>query len=835
MRVSLKEVSKYVNFSLPKPNEVVEKVGLQLGAVDEGVFDLSEVYKDALIVKVVSAEPIKGTDHLNLCFVDDGNKTKVQRNSDGYIQVVCGAPNVRAGIRVVYLPPESIVPVTHGKEEFKLSVREIRGVKSYGMLASASELAVNDDHSGLLELDKGNPGDAFMEVYELDDIIIDIENKMFTHRPDCFGQIGVAREVAGIFNKSFNSPDWYKKLDKVLKQDNNNLPISVVNEIPGSVPRFTAVSISGIKIVPSPIELQILLTKLGVRPINNIVDITNLVMLTTAQPMHAYDWDKLNELSQSNPKIVVRSSKKDEKLELLNSKVISVPEDSIVIATDKKAIGLGGVMGGANSEVDNNTTNIVLESACFDMYKIRKTSMHAGIFSDAVTRFNKGQSPLQNLVALNYAIMLIKEHCGPNVRISSKVIDVNELDKDVIKNQTINPPVSLNLVDINNKLGTNLNINQVKNILANVEFDVRVGRGDNITVKAPYWRTDIEIKEDVIEEVGRLYGFQHIEAKPIVAAIIPPTPEPLISLKKQIRTKLSQGGANELLCYSFVSNKLIKNSFQDASKAIRLSNPLSPELNYYRMSLTPSLLSKVHQNIKLGYDKFAVFEIGKFHLSNNLVNKIPAEYNSLSLVYASKRPTKNAAYYSAVKYLDYLISGLTYDLIPLSEVKIPSQLRQVFKPYDESRSAGVCIENKIVGVIGEFKQSVTQSLKLPSYTSGFEILIDDLKDKLNSVSYQTKSKYPEIKQDLTFKTASNVNYSNISVNLYQVLAEILGSSESYFLMDYLGSFSKDSGYINYTFRVTIGSYNRTLEDKIVNQKMDQVALQMKKIIKAERV
>jgi len=833
MRVSLKEVSKYLSFKLPENNEVVDKIGLQLGAVDEGVFDLSKVYKDAVIVKVVSAEKIEGSDHLNLCLIDDIKATKVERNKDGYIQVVCGAPNVKAGLMTVYLPPNSIVPSTYDKEQFKLEVRSMLGNKSYGMLASANELGISEDHHGIIELEDVKAGSLFMNEFELDDVIVDIENKMFTHRPDCFGEIGVSREISGIFNKPFKSPKWYTDF-KLPKQNNNDYPVQIVNEVPDLVPRFVAVSVSNIEIKPSPIKLQVLLTKLGVRPINNVVDITNLVMLMTAQPMHAYDWDKVKKLSNGVAKLIVRKPKNNEKITLLNSKSVSLNKDAILIASDKAAVGIGGVMGGGNSEVDKNTKNIILESASFDMYSIRRTSMSLGLFSDAVSRFNKGQSPLQNLAVLNYALTLIKEYI-PSAKISSKVVDLNNLSAEVNRRNSLNPNVEIDLEYINSRLGTKLELRQIVSLLENVEFEVRKNRNESLSVKAPFFRTDIEIPEDLVEEIGRLYGYQNIIDKPLTAPVLGVTPNQILDLRKQIRDTLISAGANDLLTYTFVPEKLLKSAGQDIKKAYKLSNALSPELEYFRLSVLPSLLSKVHQNIKSGYEKFALFELGKYHLKDNLKNKVPSEFNTLAFVYASKSSRAGAAYYRSVKYLDHLLKGITYDLIPLSQVKSTEEYIEMTKPFDVDRSAGICVEGKLIGIIGEFRANVIRELKLPNYVSGFELRIENLVNKLNQKAYVSKSKYPELKQDITLQVNADINYSNVSVQLYEALANSLKNNENYFQMDYLGNFKKDNKNTNYTFRLTLGSNLKTLKVEEVNSLLEVVAKELKDKIGAKRI
>ena len=356
MKISLNWVKEFTDIKC-STQALVAKIGAQLGEVDE-VIELGPRYEGIVAVKVVSCSKHPNADKLSVCKVDDGGvNKKVKRDDKGLVQVVCGAPNVRAGITVAWIPPGAIVPSTYDKEQFKLDVRPLRGVDSNGMLASGKELAVNDDHEGILILDKpAKPGTPLTEVYDLDDVIVDVENKMFTHRPDCFGMLGVAREIAGIQHIKFTSPEWYQKVQDDFKKASTPLKLTVNNELPDLVPRFMAVPMSNVEVKPSPIVMQSYLTRLGVKPINNVVDVTNFMMLLTAQPLHAYDYDKVAAHDKSTEAtLVIRKPKKNEQLALLNGKTIEPREDAIMIATKERLIGFGGVMGGVDTEVDENT------------------------------------------------------------------------------------------------------------------------------------------------------------------------------------------------------------------------------------------------------------------------------------------------------------------------------------------------------------------------------------------------------------------------------------------------------------------------------------------------
>jgi phenylalanyl-tRNA synthetase beta chain len=426
MKVSLNTVKQYINFELPESNELVTRINQQLGGVEE-ISDLADKYKGIVIVKVVECLPLEGSDHLNVTKVDDGGVVQgVERDENGLVQVVCGAPNVHADMYAVWLAPGVTVPESYDENNpFVLSAKPLRGVVSNGMLASPKELAFGDSHEGILEIDPSEwkpddtvigPGTDFAEVYGLNDTVIDIENKMFTHRPDLFGVMGVAREIAGISHQPFNSPEWYAA--EPSRVTGEGLELNVDNETPEKVRRFIAVAVKDVTVKPSPVWLQAELVRLGSKPINNIVDVTNYVMLLTAQPMHAYDYDKV-----ATGKLGVRLAHEDEELILLGGKKFGLDPADIVVTDGEKPIGLAGVMGGAETEVSAETKNIILECANFDMYTIRRTTMRHGLFTDAATRFTKGQSPLQNLAVLNLALRSVFDAAGGSQ--ASAVIDLS--------------------------------------------------------------------------------------------------------------------------------------------------------------------------------------------------------------------------------------------------------------------------------------------------------------------------------------------------------------------------------------------------------------------------
>jgi phenylalanyl-tRNA synthetase beta chain len=824
MKVSLNTVKEFTDVSV-SADELVGKIGAQLGAV-EAVYESGAKYDGVVVVRVVSCEKHPDADKLSVCWIDDGGVVKdVERNNDGYVQVVCGAPNAREGVLVAWLPPGSVVPSTYWSDRFILSAREIRGVVSNGMLASPSELAISDLHDGILEINENiAPGTPFKTLYSLDDVIIEIENKMFTHRPDCFGILGVAREIAGIQGRAFNSPDWYK--NKPEFKSANQLPLEIQSEQPELVPRFMAVAMSNVEVKPSPIWLQALLTRIGIKPISNVVDITNYLSYITAQPLHVYDYDKVKERSSGDAKLIVRKPNDNETVVLLNGKTIKPRSEAIMIATDKELVGIGGVMGGTTTEVDSNTKNIIIEVANFDMYSIRRTSMAHGLFTDAVTRFNKGQSPLQNDRVIAKAMEMMSDHAGAAQ--ASKVLESPQFENQEAFVQHIEPKF------INDRLGVDLSISEMETLLTNVEFDVSVG--EDLGVRNPFWRTDIHIREDIVEEIGRLLGYDKL-AQDLPKRVVTPTKvDQILELKKQLRGKLASLGANEVFTYSFVHSKLLEKVGQDPSIAFRVTNALSPDLQYYRLSLTPSLLNHVHSNIKAGHDQFALFELGKVHSKTEIdEDGVPREFGRVSLVLADKLNTQ-PAYYMAKRYVDELTRG-AYNIIPydLTLAKGHKLMEQMLLPYDAKRSALLMKDELIVGVVGEFKMEVVKAFKLPANCAGIEMFLSFARAG-NSKVYTPLSRYPSSSQDVCFEVDDNLSYSEIATAVDNALKQNL-SEDQYVRFEPIDIYTSDElpGKKRTTFRITLASYDRTLTDEVFNSLLDEVTKLLHESLKANRV
>ena len=783
MKVSLNLIKQLINFELPPVDELVARVNQQLGGVEE-VIDLNAKYGGARIVRVVECAKHPNADRLSVTKIDDGGVVAdVPRDDNGLVQVVCGAPNVHADMWAIWLPTQSTVPASFDDDEpFVLDARPLRGVLSQGMLAAADELDIGTDHEGIVEIHEHDvpagveltAGASFAEMFGLDDYVLDIENKMFTHRPDCFGQLGVAREIAGIFHQQFTSPDWYKSDQQFTNAE--GLDLTVINDAPELVPRLMAVAFRDVTVQPSPLWLQCQLVAMGGKPINNIVDATNYMMLLTAQPTHAYDYDKLR-----GHKLEARLARDGEKVSLLNGKEYELTSDDIVIADGEGVIGLAGIMGGTDTEVSNDTKNIVLECANFDMYALRRTAMRHGIFTDALTRFNKGQSPLQNAAVLKQLMSMVggvqasEVFDKRNDRLMAMQRDsrvtFGSAGKETISIfdwGAVTGVLVLESTFVNERLGTEFSPQEICRILKNVEIkaheEPEPSTPYQFEVIAPFWRTDLELPEDIVEEVGRLYGFDKLPRQLPMRSIKPAPKNLRRQLKQAIRQSLSRAGANEVLTYSFVHERVLKNAEQDPSRAYRLSNALSPDLQYYRTSVLPSLLDKVHANIKAGHDEFMLFEIGKIHDKELPLTdeNLPSEQTFVDGVYTSKKPHIGAPFYKTRKLVDRLLADIN---VKADFVKMVETDADMPAPFDGQRSAWIVAKNgEKLGIVGELSQAVRRNFKLPDYTAVFSLDVEKLQVCLaenREYNYRPLSRYPSTTRDISLKMQSTVDYVSV--------------------------------------------------------------------------
>lgn len=803
MLISLNEIKKYVQIPSEVSNaELVKLIGSRLVEVEEAI-DLAPKYKDIYIVKVVKAEKIPDT-HLTLCQVAAGDARKELAGEDGLIQVVCGAPNVHAGMLAVWLAPGTIVPQTYGNENFKLGTRKLQGYESNGMLAAIDELDLGTDHEGIAEIDPklAKPGDEFVEVFELDDTILDVENKSLTHRPDCFGLIGFAREIAGILGLAFKEPEW-PQLGSAQE-----LPITVQIADSEICPRYSCAVFDLPDNQPSKYltPTAIFLAKAGMRTIDPMVDLTNVLMLQTGQPLHAFDYDKLVSVGGApTAKIIVRQATDGEELQLLDGKVIKCISDDILITSNNIPVALAGAMGGKNTEVDASTRRIVLESATFSLYHLRKTQMAHGIFSEAITRFTKGQPAAMTAPVLAEAIS----------RLGVKPLAV----VDEYPNATKPIVVKITTDEINRLLGSDYSTEQIVQTLENVGFAIDAAKLPALSVTAPAWRTDIHIKEDVIEEVGRLLGYDNIPLTLPEHPFSGTESSPLFQLKSELRSIMS--GAlqmHELLTYSFVSRALAEKVGLNPDDSYAIVNSISPELQCFRQQIVPSLLDKVRENLKNGYRGFTLYEMNQVTSKTSGLNAegTPTLTTNLGIVALSD-------FYDLKARLLALFRELK---IELTYAGLSGEMAKRYPYLEPKRSAELSINGKVIGAFGELKASTLRQFKLDEQTiSAAEIILDTLPEARRQFAANFQlSRFPFVERDLTLKIATDAPFGRFD----RLIDGVLQARGLIYTVSPISVYQADANDAtkNISFRLRFSDLERTLDADSIATIMDSINVEV---------
>ncbi len=809
MLISLNELKKLVNIKV-SDEKLFELIGSRLVEI-ESVEDLSKKYENIWIVEVLECEKIDGT-HLSLCQISCPEKSAEP------IQVVCGAPNVRKGMLAVWIAPSAIVPSTFGTAEpFEISSRKLRGFDSNGMLAGADELSLGDDHSGIVEIDPSfaKAGDSFAEKFGLNDKIIEVENKSLTHRPDCFGLIGFAREIAGILGEEFNydysslENSYHSALDSLRA---SNLSVEIKDY--SLCPRYEAF-VFDFNALPerSPYLTldDIFLYKAGMRPISPIVDLTNRIMLETGQPSHAFDYDKfltVGNTENDSAKILVRAATDGEKLELLDGKNIECLENDILITSNDVPVALAGAMGGKSTEIDENTKKIILEIASFSLYNLRKTQMAHGIFSEAITRFTKGRPAADLLPAAALALKAFSNLTGV---LSSYAFDSDPspYKKNVVK-------ITTN--DINSLLGSAYQTETIIKTLENVNFKVEE-KNDELEITAPAWRTDIKIKEDIAEEVGRLLGYDNLPLTFPTRNFKTSKIDGILKLKSSLRNLLvNRLATNEVLTYSFISDALLEKVNIKPENSYKIVNSLSPELQRFRPSLVPSLLEKVYENEKSGFKDFSLFEINQLsEKSFGLTpENVPVLKTNLSL-------TTFGDFYKIKSILKTLLSDFNLEL-NLKEIKT--------HPYLEPlRSAEIFIKDTSLGFIGEAKSSVLKKFKLEPKISILDLNLDSLLSLLEKTSSKKKelklSRFPSVSRDVTVRVKADFPYEKLFENLNETLKTerlIYKISPVSIYQDQNNREEK-----NVSFHLVFSNQNKTLNSEEISVIMGKITNSLEKI------
>ena len=834
MRVSTNLLKQFGNITATD-EEVVKLIQAHIGEVDYN-HNLAEDYKDIVIAEIKQKKEHPDADKLEIYQIDYGAKET--------IQVVAGDKNLNVGDKVAYMKVGSVIPysIQIEAQPQRIKSAKLRGITSNGMMGSAKELNIGTDHERVLVLAKNSPvGQPFSKYYNLDDTVIEIENKALTNRGDLFGILGISRELTAILGNRFESPRWYLSDKKDLKSETSCLNLEIINDAEALCPRYTAVALDNIKVQEAPVWLKSTLIKCGIKPVNNIVDITNYISLLIGQPLHAFDFDKLIEQdpnAKDSAHINIRMANVGEKILALDDKLYELTENIMVIADSTHPIAIAGIIGGKDTEVDESTTRIVLESANFKKSSIRRTSMKLGLFTEAATRFKHNLDPKQCIAGLVKAVEIIKEVSGSNI--ASKIIDIYH-------QETATKTIQIDPEHLNQILGTEISTEEISEILENLEYVVikktvkeKKRKKIYLYTTPPSWRKDIDIKEDIYEDVGRIFGFNNIEIQLPKKEIKPPTPNQIIKIKRKIREILSNSGANEMVTYSFVDSDSFEKCNLDNNLAYKIKNSLSPELSLMRTCTLQSLLSKAKENVERGKNRFVTYEMNIAHLNNYIQkDKLPIEHwylgllltdndtRALSPSLGSSSLESPSSFYTAKKYLEKTLNTLgiynaQYLLVSESEeIDIPIYIKNILSMFDPNASAIVSIEGIKIGVVGEIREDVRKNYKLSQYTAGLEINMEDLvKIKPESKKYKEQPIYPSFTQDLCFEMSVEKKYSEIENEIQQILKKEDLWSRVECLDIYQDRKSLEKKRI--TYRIIASSYKKTLQEEDIKRIIDKI-------------
>lgn len=735
MYLSLDWLKDYVD--IPKsvtPEALGLKLTLHTVEID-GVEKQSEQFEKVLVGKILEVRKHPNAERLQLARVSIGKEE---------LDIVCGAPNIEAGQLV---PVACVGAVLPNGMEIKEAL--VRGEKSVGMLCAEDELGLGPDHSGILILEnRAKVGQKFSDYLNLQDTIFEVDNKSITNRADLWGHYGMAREIAAFLN-SKTTKKFQKIAETEIKIDaeEKKLDVKVIDK--DICRRYMAVAMDGIKITASPEWLQRRLSAAGVRPINNIVDITNYVMMELGQPMHAFDANLID-------KVVIRRAKKNEVIKTLDGEKRELTEDMLVIANSKDPVAVAGVMGGEESEVRDETTSIVFESANFEHVSIRKTSAKLGLRTESSIRYEKGLDPNLCGIALARAVELVKEIC-PEAKVISKIIDENNF-------QLNQGPIELNLKWLNTFVGAELTKKQVTDILESLGFVIE-GGNDDLLVKVPTWRAvkDISIREDLAEEVARIIGYDNLTpVMPMVDMRRPLVNEERI-LERKIKEILACGThLSEVYNYSFVGEEHLDKLGINYSTHIRLANPISSQYTMLRQSLATNLIGNIRTN-QARFEKFGLFEIGSVYLSmdgglekgDGSKELLPYQEKRLGILLAGS----NAEIFAeAKKTIQYL----------MDELKIKSHfspLDLVPEWADTNECAKIMVEKRLLGTILKLNKTAASRLGVKKDATIIEISLKELYNIYSTkpvMKFQEFDKFPPMLRDLAFVVAEKVLYNDLA-------------------------------------------------------------------------
>ena len=795
MNVTLNWLKNYINFEFSS-RELADRLTM-LGVEVESIKQLGAELEGVIVGSVTSIRPHPNADKLVLCQVDTGGTEA--------LQIVCGAPNAREGM----LAPVATIGVTL-PVGLTIKRAKLRGETSEGMLCSEKELGLSEDAAGLMELSTDIPvGTPLSRALGLDDVVFELE--ITPNRPDCLSLIGIAREVRAETGNPLKLPT----VD--LQESNINVRdlTSVTIDAPDLCPRYAARVIQGVKVTESPAWLQQHLASVGIGVINNIVDITNFVLMEYGQPLHAFDYDKLAE-----NRIVVRRATEGEQITTLDEVERELTPDMLVIADAEKSVALAGIMGGYDSEITETTCDVLLESAYFNPSSVRATAKALGISTEASYRFERGTDPGVVLAALDRAAQLIAELAGGTVC---------EGTVDVYPGQQPLTQIQLRPERVNFVLGTMLEAAEMVQIFNRLGFDVDT-TGEVYQVTVPTFRSDVTREIDLIEEIARVHGYDNIPTTLPKGDIPVPAPNSKTEVRRCIKHFLLAAGMMEAVNYSFCDpncfDKIRLNANDPLRNTLQLRNPLSPEMSVLRTTLTPSLLENAQHNRNHQIDSIALFETGSVFVHDGEEK----EPERVAGVLAGQ--IGEGVYSDPYRPPDFFdIKGLVEGMLEACGVVDWTLQKTDVPTFHPGRNAEVLMGDKRIGVFVEAHPEVLENYDLPYKAYLFEFDLEGLADTATFAKrFEPISIYPKVARDLAIVVDKEILSDMPTELIYTTGGD---SVDSVRLFDVYEGEQVPEGKKSLAYTITYHSATATLTDKAVNALHDKVVKRLNQELSAE--
>ncbi len=781
MKLSLRWLSRHVDLSGIEPKQILADLTMSTAEI-EGLERFGEGLECLVVGHVRKRDKHPDADKLSVCQVDLGA-------AGGVVQIVCGAPNVAAGQRVVVIKPGDTLPAKGGKGALKIKVGKIRGVESHGMICSEAELGLSEEHDGILVLPADTPiGARFVDCAHVQDWVLEIDNKSINHRPDLWGHYGFARELAAIYGRELRP---VVAAPVALPKEGKRIAIEIADK--AACPRYCGLFLDGVASGPSPHELRWQLAAVGQRAISLPVDLTNYVMLDLGQPMHAFDARHVGQ----GP-IRVRHAKDGERITTLDGQERKLTEQDLLICCGDRPEALAGVMGGQGTMVEPGTTSLFLESANFQAAGVRRTSMRLGLRTDASARFEKAQDPANAELAVHLFTSLLQQHC-PTTTVAGPLLDPAGFRYEPKR-------ITLRRARLRLKLGLPIEDERVRDILTALRFGVEITR-DGFDVTVPSFRAtkDIAIEDDLIEEVGRMFRYDNIPEQPLHGVMaLPPRNDELFLVRRLLEVGCLELGCSEVYNYTFVPDAVLKACGAQDHAYVKVANPVAPEQTRIRRHVLPSLLASAGPNLRTRAE-VRLCEHGKgYHAEMHADDKLPHEVRELAFVWSRQKGEHPfGALREAVGEL-------------LARVGYPAVMERVWHGKDQpwvhpSRAGAIAPDGSPVGYVAHLHPAIAKALDLPVTTA---VACLDVRAMLANgrriASYKPVPTYPELPVDVALLVDEGTQVAQVAEFLRTVGRKLVRDVQ---LFEVYRGERLAAGKKSLNFTVTLGADDRTLTDE----------------------